>query len=130
MIGHVESGLSVTDACKIVPLARSAFYSYLRAHDHKKPALKKATEVRDLAIAEEAKAAIRSAFGKDWKSAAWWLERNFPHLFGMNPLLRTGEEKKKKPEVSEARIAELLDDPGILEMLVEMAQKNGGKRAN
>jgi len=113
ILALVKGGRSVTDACKITSLSRSAFYAYLDLHPGKKDELKRAAEIRDLGIAEEARQTIRDAFGKSWQAAAWWLERNFPHQYGMNPALRTEEKKEPRPRLTDEELDELAEDPGF-----------------
>ena len=39
-------------------------------------------------ITDEAITAVHGAFTKDWRSAAWWLERNHPDRYSLRPDLR------------------------------------------
>lgn len=98
LVGLLRLGLTQTDACLAVNLSRSTFYSWIsRARDlsNTDPDPSKLTteELRLLDFLDavtrarsrakaDAVAAIRDAYGSDWRAAAWFLERSFPDEYG------------------------------------------------
>ena len=51
-------------------------------------------EQRDLLVSDEALHSIQAAFPKDWKAAAWWLERNHPKQYSLRPEFRFMKDKE------------------------------------
>lgn len=92
----LRRGLTQTDACAAVGLARSTFYDWLaRGRDlaAKDPADMTIEELRlsdfsDAVTRARARAKgdalgmIRAAMATDWRAAAWFLERSFPEEYG------------------------------------------------
>lgn len=69
---------TVTEACEAAGIARGIYYQWLK----EKPDFYELIEKTKDEIAEDMKAkaikSIKDNFGKNWTSAAWWLERVYP----------------------------------------------------
>ncbi len=127
----VEDGLTITSACKTAKIGRSTFYRELDADRDKWDALKKAQAQRDVMITDEAIQAIHAAFSKDWKAAAWWLERNHPGLYSLRNDLRP-QEPEKHVTTEEEWKEMLRDSPELrrhLRGMIDKAEVDGRQAA-
>ena len=82
IIQLIEEGQFLKEACAAGQVSRSGFYRWLEKNPEFRDPLKAALESQRTGFKEDAIARIRKAFDKDWKAAAWYLERNFPSEFG------------------------------------------------
>lgn len=94
ILQSIEEGRTITVACVNAGVGRSTFYRELDGNRDNWDALKKAEEQRDRMITDEAIRAVHSAFPEDWRSAAWWLERNHPDRYSLRLDLRPKPSKE------------------------------------
>jgi len=74
---HVSLGFSIHDACDREGVSHEAYYQYMKRNPKK-------TEVHRSALYRKEELAYKSmdvGMVKDWKAAAWWLERTKPERF-------------------------------------------------
>jgi len=119
----IENGLTITSACKAAKVGRSTLYRELESDWDKRDALKKAEEQRDRMITDEAVAAVHSAFGEDWRAAAWWLERNHPERYSLRSDFRPKAEEKKEIHTDEDVQEMLNHSEAFRETVREMLRK-------
>ena len=87
IIELISRGLCVRHSCAAVGISSTAFYDFRKTNKNFSLALEAA-----IAKGVEARLAIiEKAQSKDWRSAAWYLERVHPSLYGRNKLELTGE---------------------------------------
>ena len=96
LISLLQRGLTQTDACAAVGLARSTFYDWLARGRDLTLANPDQMTIEELRLSEfsdavagararakaDALAAIRLGMRDDWRAAAWFLERSFPAEYG------------------------------------------------
>lgn len=110
----IENGATIAGAAEAVGVGEASVFRWARDDREFGQSLKKARVHRDEGLEEEAIAAVRGAFAKDWKSAAWWLERTRPHRFALRPTFRSPERESGPEEVAKAR-QRILADPSLRE---------------
>lgn len=77
ILNDVGSGFVIEDACKKNGVSEMAYRNYLDRNPKKKP-------LHDQALFKKETLAYKSmdvGMVKDWKAAAWWLERTKPERF-------------------------------------------------
>lgn len=119
----IEDGLTITSACRAAKVGRSTLYRELESDWDKRDALKKAEEQRDRMITDEAVTAVHSAFGEDWRAAAWWLERNHPERYSLRSDFRPKTDEKKQIQTNEDVQETLNHSPAFRDELREMLRK-------
>jgi hypothetical protein len=85
----IASGFDVKDACRNQQVGHDAYYTYLKHFPNK-------AEVHRSALVEKENLAYRSiseGMTRDWKCAAWWLERTKPERFRERKEITTTTEK-------------------------------------
>lgn len=102
ILEHIEDGLDQIDAC----IAAEIDYESWRLWHKKDPELDKRYKKAQIDAQRHRMKAIRDAETKDWKAAAWLLEKLYPLKFGSRAVLDvnttvkhdysklTGEEKR------------------------------------
>jgi len=129
LLTEIEQGHTISQACKKIGIGRSTLYRELKANRDKWDALKKAEEQRDMMITDEAIHAIHSAFPKDWRSAAWWLERNYPERYSLRNDLRP-QEAEKHVTTEEEWMEMLRDSPELRRHLGGMIDSAEGEASD
>jgi hypothetical protein len=84
-------GLNITDSCNIAGISRESFYK--RIEENKK--FKQVVEATQITCKKQCLRIIRDAAIKNWRAAAWLLERKYPKEFGLDRCLEIGEENEK-----------------------------------
>ena len=81
LIGYIEAGSNVATACRAVGISRETFYDWLKD--------KTKSDISDTIIQKaKAKAEIKyvsivqNAANRNWRAAAWFLERKYPKRWG------------------------------------------------
>jgi len=82
VLSHLEAGVSLTKACDTVAIGVSSYYRHIEGYPDILEEIKSVLDAQKHSRREQAVETIFDAFKKDWKAAAWWLERNYPHEFG------------------------------------------------
>lgn len=82
----IREGHTYADAAAMVGIS----YETLRSWREEKPAFSVAIEGAEAECKAEFTKRIMEASKKDWRAAAWWLERRFPHDYGKDA---TGDGK-------------------------------------
>ena len=90
LIECFEKGMGRLDACKKAGISYGAFLHWYRDDGVFQLAIKKAEDVQDNHMKDEAIASIQKAMSKYWCAAAWWLERKFSGEFGKKPFIPEG----------------------------------------
>jgi hypothetical protein len=98
IIQRIEEGQFLKEACASEAVSRAGFYRWLERNPEFRDPLKGALEKQRSAFKDDAIATIRHAFAKDWKAAAWYLERNYPAEFGRVRFEQGAEPKGAEPK--------------------------------
>jgi hypothetical protein len=97
---HIESGASVTDACRLESITYRAFRLRVVKNEAWQRRLKQSEQIRANVRFERACASIMAAGEVSWPAHAWWLERSYPHLFALRQVNRADPEARQaEPEL-------------------------------
>ena len=101
IVKHISMGFDIKDACEREGVSHEAYYQYMKRNPKK-------TDLHRSALYRKEELAYKSmdvGMVKDWKAAAWWLERTKPERF---------REKKEieltKPSLIEGMFSDDDDD--------------------
>ena len=99
LLEAIETGLNVTDACKIANINRKTFYELKKDKDFLKQVEKAEVKLKKRALMAIQKAGL----GNSWQAMAWLLERKWNDEFGLKTkqelTLRAEEEFKKQGKI-------------------------------
>lgn len=70
-------------ACVLAGITDETFYAWMRQH----PAFSDAVAKAEQEAVRRNVAIIQRAAERTWQAAAWWLERRYPHEFGLKQQL-------------------------------------------
>ena len=97
----LKAGATIKMACKIAGISRQTFYNWMRKHRDFE------LKVNQAIVESEMMALnlILSHAERDWKAAAWFLERRFPDEWGKTTRIETETEGGSKIIVRFASIS-------------------------
>jgi hypothetical protein len=93
ILESIEVGMSITDACELAGVNRGSFYVWKNKEGEASKLLRGAelkAKKRNIGLVNKA------AVERDWRAAAWWLERKYPEEYSLKDRRvekGTGEEK-------------------------------------
>ena len=82
VLDHLGGGETLAKACESGGVGLSSYYRRIDRYPDILEEIKRVLSTQKQTRRERAIETILAAFEKDWKAAAWWLERNYPHEFG------------------------------------------------
>lgn len=124
IIEVIDKGGTDRDACQMAGINPDTFYRWVREKSEFSDAVNTARLGGKLA----ALGAVRSAFEKDWKAAAWYLERKYAEEFARTEK-PWSEAKREASEEVERLAKELgLSESDAMAALEEAERVMGGKR--
>jgi len=77
VVEQLAAGMSRLDTCKILQINSDTFYQWMKKPDFADTVIAAEFKTKQRCIVR-----IQKATGRDWKAAAWWLERKFYDEFG------------------------------------------------
>ncbi len=88
LLAQLARGLNYTQACQVIGISTETLRTWRRDD----PSLSDAIMAAESEAAGSRLDIITNASQKNWRAAAWWLERKFPHIWGQTRNL-TVEDK-------------------------------------
>ena len=96
----LKAGITISSACEIVGISRQTYYNWAEKHPEFAEKVKKAiaeSELRAVKI-------ILDAAKRDWKAAAWFLERRFPDRWGRRDKIEAEQKSHVTIKIIDARL--------------------------
>lgn len=124
IIEVIDKGGTDRDAYTMAGISHQTFYRWISEHSE----FSEAVNTARLGGKLEALGAVRSAFKKDWKAAAWYLERKYAEEFARTEK-PWSEAKREANEEVERLAKELgLSEDDAMAALEEAERVMSGKR--
>jgi hypothetical protein len=120
----IESGMSITDACRVYCVSYRSFRTHVSRKANYQKRLKQAEEVRFNRRHEEALQSIIRAGEKNWLAHAWYLERVLPNRYALKNNVSRETPADQKVIGDKLTEAELLE---IQERMNDFANKHQGQ---
>lgn len=135
IVAAIKNGSPAQDAAALCGIASTTYYRWMREGADGDDPAKREFRQRVIEAKAQLKAAcvrqVLKASSKDWKAAAWYLERCHPDEFGRRDRVRVDGEQRVKVEVTaQQRLDKIMADPTIaqiMEAVVGSSSTNGGQ---